>query len=137
MAKERRFPDKPTMELHEEKFRRWLADRGVLPRKHHSAIARGLFCWPQFMAELCEEAGMEPPPTWLIDIYTLNVICITQYGIAATRLLKYHRQEPPKQGGGSVEQCWSVSPMPWRAWLLLKLFKLFRLTSFPDWFFWL
>ena len=142
MAKEKQFPDQAAMERHEKSVRCWLGERGVPPRKRHCAIARGLFCWPQLMRELCSEAGLEPPALWLLDIYTLNLICITQYGIAATRRLKYHRTLPSKQADGaavrkgSADYGFTVSPTPWRAWLLFRFFKLFQLTSFPDWFFW-
>jgi hypothetical protein len=95
MAKENRFPDAAAMLRHEEAFSRWLTARGVPPRRRHTAVTRGLFYWPQQMAELCAEAGLPAPAQWQLDIYTFNIICITQYGLEATKRLKYHVVQPP------------------------------------------
>ena len=101
MAKGALFPPEGAMRRHEECVGRWLAECGVPARKRFCAVSRGIFRWPQLMGELCREAGLPPPDPVLMDIYTLNVISITQYGVAATRRYKYRRLESSEHKVGS------------------------------------
>lgn len=121
LHKMKALPEESVMRIWMEQDLLWRKDIGLAARHRHKLIGAGLlYYWGGYMDELAQEAGLEPLPPVLNQMFVYTILMVVQFGINETRRANFQRNG----------QAFSVSQTSWKVNMMYYALPILKWAGF-------